>query len=457
MPENFASILEALAAEGRAAARPKAAASIAALGRSRRRRRSLTMAFSAAAVCAVAVGVVLGGSGTKPVALPAVRQTMPIPAPPSAPSLDDTHRFLKPDEVSNPGAFQWQIHGPFSVPVRPIKTVSFCGKDGTVGAPVLHASTEAVAEYDSSTSGLNSIEYVFSYASESAAAQDFSQFVPDWSACAATSRSGHLTAGVPGGIAWVESRYVSLHFMAVQVGNRLAFWSYTDGQGPAYDQAGDQAALQRMADRLAGRTPVPATDTSAPPGTVPASVALDASQIPFKTADQSADGWVPMSPLPPSQGTAPPTDLCSGGPGGLVDGVGSMANQFMWHGSPKNTPVYQGSTYLYSSAQETVHTFPTASAALSAFTYAKGVQALNGCTFKDANNGGQLVSRTLRAGTATASAFSEQVDDKPSSHAHLYVVVKGTRVAELVVMFLQGDNTTAGDAAVLEAMAARLP
>jgi hypothetical protein len=81
---------------------------------------------------------------------------------------------------------------------------------------------------------------------------------------------------------------------------------------------------------------------------------------------------------------------------------------------------------------------------------------LKGCTFKDTN--GQLTTRTLGAGTATASAFSERVDDAPQpSHQHLYVVVKGTRVAELLVTFEQGNNTTAGDAAVLEAMAARLP
>lgn len=467
MPENFASILESLAAEGRELARPMTSSSVAALGRSRRRRRGVVTVTSAVAAVAVVAGIVAGagahGRSMPPVVLPVAPSSTA-----SSPAVDPSV-FLAADDLPNPGTFQWKSDGVFHETVGPaMPGVDFglCGSQSPVRPPTLHAESGDLTQYLSVAAGAGAVETIFHYSSAAAARSDYAALVPDPAKCTGGTWKGRRTGTVPDGFAWVQSQGTvdapstsAEHAMVVLSGTSIAYWRFGEySGGPAFDDADDQAALQRMADRLHGRTPVPATNTAAPPGLIPDSAWLDPAQIPFATADDSAQGWVPMAKSGLQQGAAPATDLCADETGSIVDGVGSTNMDSMFHGSPKNTPENPKTNYLYSSADEDIHTFQDAAAAATAFAHAKGITALHGCTFMDPNNDGKAAHRTIKVGTVTATGFSvEELDSPTPSHIHLYVVIKGTNVAMLTVYFQKGDDTLTGDAAVLTAMAAHLP
>ncbi|GAA1988821.1 hypothetical protein [Catenulispora subtropica] len=469
MPEDFSSLLDALAAEGRGVARPLPAGAIEASGRvRRRRRRNLTAVTSALAACAVAGGVTwgFGGShgGSAPI-VPGGVTASPIPPPGQSPNSQvtiDTSRFLQNDEAPNPGAFQWKIDVAMTTGLMGVE-FGLCGNGPTLGPPHLRAKTEDVAQYRSPYAAANSFESIFHYPSAEAAQQDFAMLTPDPAKCSGTL-TGHVTGTVPDGFAWVQSwpasnggRPAAEHALVVHSGDTIAYWRYQDeGQGTPYDTADDQKALQRMADRLDGRTPVPATNTAPPPDAIPDSAWLDALQIPFATADKS-HGWYQMGTTPPQPGDDQPSDLCSSAGLDIVTGKDATIAEHMFHGTPDTTPAYPGSNYLYSGANQSIATFPTAERARAAFTTAKQLTSQHGCTYTDTTSH-HKITRAVKVGTVSPSGFSLQVDDTPgSSHIHLYVVAKGTHVSTLFVSFEQGDNTTAGDAAVLAAMTARLP
>jgi hypothetical protein len=128
-----------------------------------------------------------------------------------------------------------------------------------------------------------------------------------------------------------------------------------------------------------------------------------------------------------------------------------------YHGTPSTTPVYSGSNYLYSSADENILTFPDgAGEARMAFEWSKQVTGAHGCQFKDGS--GAQVTRKTQVGAVTDSGFSVVATDTPGpSYVHLYCVIKGSHVAWLVISFEQGDPSTDGDAAILAALAKPLP
>jgi len=165
-----------------------------------------------------------------------------------------------------------------------------------------------------------------------------------------------------------------------------------------------------------------------------------------------------MGTTPPTPGSDPATDLCASVEMGMgiVNGKDATVASHMFHGTPTNTPVDPRTNYLYSGADQHIITFPSADRAKAAFDYAKQVTAQHGCTFKDTS--GVRTTRTITVGAVTASGFSILIDDKPGpSYEHAYFVLKGTHVTTLIIGFEHGDSTTAGDAAVLSAMTARLP
>jgi hypothetical protein len=475
VPENFSSILESLAAEGREKARPKLSTEVAALGRARqRRRRGLTVAVSTLAACAVAVGVTVGVGGSKG-STPVTPGTSATSAREVDPPLwypTTSNRLLKADELPNPGAFQWSsdgvTHEPYAMKQGDMRMCIWGDKELS-GSPPLSYRSRDYAIYDSGTAGIQAFGAVMDYSSKAAAEHDYALLAPDLSLCN-PDETGRKTATIKNGYAWVQnSKEVGIdapsntagHAMVYLSGKSIAVWYIQEsGTGPGYDTSDDQLALQRMADRLDGKTPVPPTNTALPPDTIVDSNFIATAQIPFKTADKSLEGWVTMG-RDPATGlhNIPPSDLCAFGAQDIVSeagAVGSAGQQY--HGTPQNTPDYPGTTYLYSGADETIRTYQDAPTAQGVFTAARHVTNLIGCTFKDEIHGGNLVTRAIKVGTVTATGFSLQVTDKPGpSYEHVYVVVKGKNVAELIIDFLQGDNSMAGDAAVLDALAARLP
>lgn len=472
MPEDFSSLLEALAAEGRGLARPVPLGVIEAGGRvRRRRRRQVTATTSGLAACAVAAGVAVGfgssGGGSGPVR-PGTSSTSPsAPAAPASsasrpPSQSqiaiDTSHFLQNDEAPNPGAFQWKIDVAFTSAGMGVE-FGLCGSQVPDAPPKLHAMSEDLVQFRTPNGSENAFESIFHYASGETALADYVMIKPDPSKCSG-GVTGRVTGTVPNGYAWVQWRGPSAdHVLIVRSGDKLAYWRYReDGvSGTAYDTADDQLALQRMADRLDGRIPVPAKNTAPPPNAIPDAAWLDPAQIPFGTADQS-HGWYQMGKEPPTLGQDVPGDLCPVADQDIASTADSMIASHMFHGTPTETPLDPKSGYLYSGASQDIATFPSAESAATAFARAKGLMSLHGCTFRDSS--GHSVTRTIKVGAVTpsGSGFSIQVDDTLGpSHSHVYYVVKGDRVSCLVVYFRQGDNTTAGDAAVLAAMGARLP
>jgi hypothetical protein len=182
---------------------------------------------------------------------------------------------------------------------------------------------------------------------------------------------------------------------------------------------------------------------------------LDTSQIPFAAADESR-GWLSLGSQPPGPGADVTTDLCAAAENDLAAERDATVTSHAFHGTPTNTPVYAGSNYLYSSADQSIATFPTADRAAAGFDHAKQVTGEHGCTFTD--TAGRKVTRTIKAGAVSATGFSIQIDDSQGpSHDHVYYVLKGNHVSRLFVNFERSDGATADDAAVLAAIEARLP
>lgn len=463
MPEDFSSLLEALAAEGRSLARPVPASVIENGGRARRRRRrQFTAVTSGLAACAVAAGVAVGfgpsGGGSAPVG-PGTSSTSP-----QSPNSPDTDQFLQNDEAPNPGAFRWRKSEVafFNSGQGMGLEFGLCGSQSSGILPKLHATGANVAQFTAPAGSGSAFESIFYYASDEAAAADYAMLKPDPSKCSG-GETGHVTGTVPNGFAWVQQRsgggQAAEHALVVRSGDRIAYWRYQElkANSIAYDTDDDQLALQRMADRLGGRTPVPARNTDPPSTLVPDEAWLDPAQIPFAAADESR-GWYQMGIQPPVRGGELPADLCTSADHDLASVDTALVANHMLHGTPNRTPLDSKSGYLYSSAFQDIATFPSAQHAATAFTYAKGLMSQHGCTFTD--SGSHKVTRTIKVGAVSpsGSGFSIQIDDTPGpSHEHVYYVVKGNRVSMLFVGFKQGDNTTAGDAAVLAAMEARLP
>ena len=471
MPENFASLLEALHNEGRDRARPAPAGVIETLGRARRRRHRFTAAGSALAVCALAAGVALGVGGAKhtptpagpnptaPTAAPTATSASTSPQPAALKNRTGTSALMHASEPPQPNLFQWQVtdthSGTISMFDFPVCDFDFVATSGFPQKPPKSLSTSQVsADFKSTYDASTGTEAIYHYSSTAAAQHDYDLIKPN----PATCKDAHIVATVPNGFAWEDGGGSGkLHRMIVLSGTDIAYWfyQYGDSSGAPYDTSDDKAALQRMADRLDGGTPIP-NQNPAPKNALPGSAWLDASQIPFATADESHGGWFLMADQQSSPGAAPATDLCASATGGIVNGTDAITASRDYHGTPLNTPVYPGSNYLYSGAIQDIVTFPSADQATAAFDYAQKVTATHSCQFKDYS--GTQTSRTITVGTTTASGFSLLVTDKPGpSYDHVYFVVKGTHVSTLMIDFEHGDTSTGGDAAVLASMAAKLP
>jgi hypothetical protein len=463
VPENFSSLLEVLAAEGRGLARPAAAGVIETYGRARRRRRrQLAAATSGLAVCAVATVVAVGFGGTRSTKPAPV---VPGPVPTSQPSTiskinQDTTRFLLGSEAPDPGAYQWRLGAVRSDHATDTLYPICLSGAGGQAPQATHSQSEDLAEYSSDKSSSKAYESIFHYGSAAAARQDYNLLKPDPTKSSGLEKCtyGDTTGSVTDGFAWAQgsSSQTSEHFLVVLSGNDIAFWRYqSQGGGITYDTSDDQAALQRMADRLNGRVPVAEPSTPPLSTALPDSAWLSPTQIPFGTADKS-HGWFQMPNQQPTHGDDPEKDLCASVYGGIVNSKEATVAVRAYHGTPTDVPVYAGSNYLYSGANQDIATFPTADKAKTAFEYAKQVTKQVSCQFKDGS--GEQTARTLKVGAVTDSGFSVLADDNSgSSYMHVYFVLKGTHVATLEVDFEKGDTSTSGDAAVLAAMAARLP
>lgn len=476
MPENFASLLEALNSEGRELARPVPAGAIEALGRGRRRRRVFSAAGSAILVCAVAAGVALGTGGAKDSPMPTRPvPTRPVPSVPSAassaasassassastphPALPSKNRagtsaLLLASEAPQPALFQWKI-----TRTAPALTADFTDPicdfvTSNSQEPKTHAQTAVEANYTSAYDSTTGSESVYHYSSAAAAEQDYDMLKPTTANC----KRSIVVGTIADGFAWHDSAGgADLHRMIVLSGSDIAYWFYQSARSTTYDTSDDQAALQRMADRLDGGTPAPDPVTAPPPNTLPGSAWLDLSEIPFGTADLS-HGWVQMGSQETGPGAAPSTRLCQDADYAILNGPDATIASRPYHGTPMSgPPLYPGSNYLYSSATQNIATFPSADRAAAAFQYARQATGQHGCTFE--NGAGQKDVRTIRVGTATADGFSLLITDTPGpSYAHVYYVVKGTHVTQLTVNFEKGDSATGGDAAVLAALAGHLP
>ena len=473
MPENFASLLEALNDQGRALAKPAPAAAIETRGRSRRRKHRFTAAGSAVAVCALAAGVALSAGGAARHPAP----TMPVPTPPSAPtsasasaSAPASHTatttanrtgvaaFLQSSELPQPALFQWNA-GEAHLGTGAGGTLpATCGFDPTLkNMQKVHSQQQDERDYTSVADESSSTETIYHYGSAAAARADYDLLKPNPATCS----SAHVTATITDGAAWQDaaSGTTSLHKMIVLSGSDIAYWFYDyENSAKPYDTSDDQAALQRMADRLGGRAVVPDPVAAPPAGTLPASAWLDPSQIPFSTADRS-HGWVPFGGQQEAPSGQKPANLCAAIQDGedLVTQDGADVLTRSYHGSPSTTPVYPGSNYLYSGADEHIVSFPGgAGQAQAAFASARVVTMLHGCQFKDGS--GEQTRRTITVGAETDTGFSLLATDTPGpSYEHLYCVIKGSHVAWMMIGFEQGDTSMGGDAAILATMAARLP
>ncbi|WP_194908551.1 hypothetical protein [Catenulispora rubra] len=468
MPENFSSLLEALNDEGRELARPVPAGVIETVGRGRRRRHRFTAAGSALAVCALAAGVALGTGGAGHAPAPTRPNPTPTATAPSATASGSheaggtknrtgTSALMLASEPPQPNLYQWQVT---STQNRPVSFIEFplCGYDmtgpnGSPGQPPKTLSTsQSLAEYKSATDSSTGDEVVYRFPSAAAAQHDYDMLKPN----PATCKDVHVDVTLPNGFAWGDGDDSGrLHRMIVLSGTDIAYWFHQLGNPPTpYDTSDDKAALQRMAARLDGGTPVPDTNPL-PAGVLPGSAWLDATQIPFGTADKS-HGWYQMNGQQSAPGAAPTADLCASADRGIVNGTDATDASRIYHGTPTTTPVYPGSTYLYSGANQDIFTFPSAARAQSAFDHAHQATGKTSCQFKD--YAGTDTTRTVTVGTDTATGFSLLLTDKPGpTYTHMYFVVKGVHVSTLMVSFKQGDSSTGGDAAILASMAAKLP
>jgi hypothetical protein len=418
-------------------------------------------------VCAIAAGVALSAGGGAHVPAPGT----PVQTSPTASASHNAaasknrvgaDALMQPSELPQPGLFQWKLASSRGNQAGGFHFLS-CSFDPNHPVPDIRAQTQEFGQYVSAADQSIAEEVVYHYSSAAAARQDYDRFKPGPAGC----RDAHEVGTVPNGYAWESAvkGTSSEHRMIVLSGTDVAFWFYQyGGQNGAYDTSDDQAALQRMADRLDGGTPTPDPHTAPPPTALPGSAWLSVTEIPFGTADLS-HGWYLMNGQTGRPGAAPATDLCASATGGFVNGkdAGSIVNGTdatdltrAYHGTPSTTPVYPGSNYLYSSADQDIFTFPSAERAQAAFAYAKQVTGQHSCRFKDGS--GEQTSRTVQVGTVTGSGFSLLLKDEPGpSYEHVYFVVKGTHVSTLMVGFEQGDTSTGGDAAVLAAMAEHLP
>jgi len=477
VPENFASLLEALNDEGRMLARTAPAGVIESLGKARRRRHRFTAATSAVAVCALAAGVAFGvgggaGSRQRPITPGATPSTSSSATPSPSLSAHSTvttenrtglDALMKPTELAQPARFQWNQGSTQNRPTPNGDAVPRCGfipsDANTVKIP---SQGETISQYLAGSDESTANEMIYHYDSPAAARAGYDALKPDQTTCPGI----HVTGTVTDGVVWEDavSGTTSLQKMAVLSRSDVAYFFYVwQGQSTPWDSSDDQAALQRMADRLDGGQPVPDPVTAPPAGAIPASAWLDPSQIPFATADQS-HGWVPLGGQQQSTSGSPSAFLCKS----VTDGEDFVAlpNAVVatrsYHGSPSTTPVYPGSNYLYSGADEHIVSFDSSgtdapTAARTAFVWSRQILVDHGCQFKDGS--GAQVTRKIKIATQTDTEFSLLATDTPgtTSYTHLYCVIKGSHVAWMTIGFEQGDTSTAGDAAILASMAARLP
>jgi hypothetical protein len=477
VPENFASLLEALNDEGRTLARTAPAGVIESLGKARRRRHRFTAATSAVAVCALAAGVAFGvgggaGSRQRPITPGATPSTSSSATPSPSLSAHSTvttknrtglDALMKPTELPQPAFFQWSDGETHSDSTGGDSVPYSCGSEPTLkNFASVHSRGRDRAAYISAADESSSWEMIYHYSSAAGARADYDLLKPDPSTCP----SAHVTATVTDGSAWEDgvSGTTSIHKMIVLSNSDVAYWFYNyQDSGKPYDTSDDQAALQRMADRLDGGQPVPDPVTAPPANAIPASAWLDPSQIPFATADES-HGWVPFGGQQQSTSSSPSAFLCKSVTDGedFVALPNAVVTTRSYHGSPSTTPVYPGSNYLYSGADEHIVSFdgstqdaPTV--AKTAFVWSRQILVDHGCQFKDGS--GAQVTRQIKIAVQTDTGFSLLATDTPgtTSYTHLYCVIKGSHVAWMTIGFEQGDTSTDGDAAILASMAARLP
>jgi hypothetical protein len=474
VPENFASLLQALNDEGRTLSRPAPAGVIESLGKARRRRHRFTAATSAVAVCALAAGVALSaGGGTAGHQTPITPATVTPSASPSTHKAVTTANrtgldaLMQPSELPQPALFVWSQGRTRNDPT-PNGASIFppCGLNPAdlKNMMKVHSQGETSSDYTAGSDESTADEEIFHYGSPVAARADYDRIKPDMTTCPSVEVVGAITDGA----AWQDtaSATTSVHKMVVLSGSDIAYFSYIyQGRSTPYDTSDDKAALQRMADRLDGGQPVPDPVVAPPANAIAASAWLDPSQIPFATADQS-HGWVPFGGQQETTSSHPSGNQCES----VTEGADFVARQNAvittrsYHGSPSTTPVYPGSNYLYSSADEHIISFdgPPSDApavARTSFGWSKQILMSHGCQFTDGS--GARVTRKIKITTpdVTTSLALLATDTTASgtSYEHLYCVVKGSHVAWMVIGFEHGDTSTDGDSAILASMAARLP
>lgn len=477
MPENFASLLEALNDEGRMLARTAPAGVIESLGKARRRRHRFTAATSAVAVCALAAGVAFGaGGGAGSRQTPITPAVTPSTSPSAAPSPSSSAHLtvttenrtgldalMQPTELPQPARFQWSQASTRNRPTPDGDSVPRCGFTlSDANAVKVHSQGMTISEYLAGSDESTANETIYHYGSPAAARADYEALRPDPTTCPGI----HVTGTVTDGVVWEDavSGTTSLQKMAVLSRSDVAYFFYVwQGRSTPYDTSDDQAALQRMADRLDGGQPVPDPVTAPPAGTIPASAWLEPSRIPFATADQS-HGWVPFGDQQQSTSSSPSANLCKSVTDGedFVALPNAVVTTRSYHGSPSTTPVYPGSNYLYSGAYEHIVSFDAfakdaPAVAKTAFVWSRQILMDHGCQFRDSS--GAQVTRKIKIATQTDTGFSLLATDTPgtTSYTHLYCVIKGSHVAWMTIGFEQGDTSTGGDAAILASMAARLP
>ncbi|WP_194891622.1 hypothetical protein [Catenulispora pinisilvae] len=490
MPETFSTILEELADEGRDRMRPfPAAASVRAEGRTRRlRRRGVLVAMSGLAASAVAVSMMLGTGDASSVAPTHATVTAPTttPTPPDYPPANFTKFidgtppvvFLQPAELPWQATYHWQANqsgvdtatpgGPGSLGEVPC---------GSVASPTAESQAQSVSSVQYLAAGFTTAtEFIYHYDSEAAANAEYRRLTPSVTSCennpkpyGYTSLTAKQTAAVPNGFAWFEDGTstpddprspdsptfpANRLLLIVQHGNTVAKFVGGLDKGSANSAADDKAALQAMADRLAGHPPVdpPVTTTPATPGFV------TEDQLPYPMADGS-NGWVPMSLWGPSTpGSAPDPDLCEALGPDLVNGTDSVSYSQWWHGNDAIVKPPYSATELYSSATETDHVFTTASGAASAFSASQKATALTTC---QTEQNGKPVTSTVKPGPVTATGFSlvvHQTTGGTGLYSHIYVAFKGRQVAVTSIeMSSSTGEDTSGDPAFVATMAAHLP
>ncbi|MEY9890359.1 hypothetical protein ABIA31_004017 [Catenulispora sp. MAP5-51] len=463
MPENLVSALEALVADGRERIRPLPEASVVARGRSRQRRQRLTVVTSAVGVVAVTAGLAMGitGSGS---AAPANPVPTPVPKPVVAPL--DASLFLAGPDLPDESTFQWKVA---PNPGRTDDGLEYpiCGTGGAKGpVTALRAERARTFLYSSTETMSDSSETLYQYPSEAAARADYTALVPDAAVCAqhpiagsgAGGDDGRLTASTTDGFAWVQTAplpgppapSMTQHIMVVLSGTTIGVYGYVDSAEktmPQYNTADDPQALARMAASLRN----PGSGQVSGPAPAPSSAFLAAAQIPFGTGPGADHGWTQLPVVPAVSGKAAAVSLCGSDFTDVVGGVGSTEATRAFE-APTGPAGAAGPD-----AHEVIHSFPDARSASAAFTQAQKLIGPQQCHKSDP--GGMSYDYSVAAGVVIGSGYSTGINDGTAGTTHEFIVVKGTYVAQLTVIFSNPQPAGArGDTAqILAQMAARLP